>query len=193
MDQPLNHYDLTRAVWQIANSMCKLVDDVRHIDMTTVACSYTVCRSDSDDGVLATMTPCRFENGLLSGILDGRRVKTQQVFDADGREILYIFTVFIPRFLNLTIREKLITISHELWHIGPKCNGELRRFAGRCHIHGDEKLFDQQAEWIVDQWLENPGVNKIEAFLHHDFEELSNRYDRIVGQKIQQPKIIDVT
>src|SRR5437762_680149 len=67
-----------------------------------------------------------------------------QRFLIGDREVLYLVTFCLPRFLELDFDEKLITLFHELYHIGPDFDGDLRRHGGRCTIHSrSQKLYDQ--------------------------------------------------
>ena len=52
----------------------------------------------------------------------GRTWTLERLYEGD-REMLYILTFYLPRFLDHSFREKLITVFHELYHISP----ELRR------------------------------------------------------------------
>ena len=56
-------------------------------------------------------------------------------FRLDRREILYVMTFCLPRFLDQPFEEKLVTLFHELFHIGPAFDGDLRRYAGRYEVH----------------------------------------------------------
>ena len=68
--------------------------------------------------------------------------------------MLYLLRFVLPRFLDLPFDEKLITIVHELWHISPKFDGDLRRFEGRCYAHGhSRKGYDEHSKKMVDRWL----------------------------------------
>ena len=101
----------------------------------------------------ASLTPLRFAggrhtpsaaagNGRSSGSCEG------------GREMLYILNFYLPRFLDLPLDEKLITVVHELWHIGPRFDGDLRRFGGRCYAHsGSQRKYDAEVKRLVAAWL----------------------------------------
>ena len=64
----------------------------------------------------------RLRDGRLSRRRRGVTFQIQRYF-VDGREILYLVTFCLPRFLDLTFDEKFVTIFHELFHIGPSFNG----------------------------------------------------------------------
>ena len=64
--------------------------------------------------------------------------------------MLYILNFYLPRFLDLPFREKLTTMLHELWHIGPKFDGDVRRLGGRCFAHGSsQKQYDAHVEALL--------------------------------------------
>ena len=39
---------------------------------------------------------------------------------------------YLPRFCDQSLDEKLSTVMHELWHISPAFDGDIRRLPGRC-------------------------------------------------------------
>ena len=89
--------------------------------------------------MFASLTPLRFAGGQRHTLRRGRQWTLQRVCE-DGREMLYILNFYLPRFLDLPLDEKLTTVVHELWHIGPRFDGDLRRFGGRCYAHsGSQK------------------------------------------------------
>ena len=95
-----------------------------------VAIGICQTRNGAMHGVFATLTPLRFAGGRLDETVRGRRHRIQPLVDAAGQEFLYLLNFYLPRFLNLPLEEKLSTIVHELWHIGPQFDGDLRRHDG---------------------------------------------------------------
>ena len=121
--------------------------------MRDVLVCITRARSGGRTGLWAKLTPLRFEGGSRLGMRRGQRYVIEPLV-VDGREQLYILTFCLPRFLNLTYREKLVTVFHELFHIGPQFDGDHRRFAGRYHMHSPRsELFDSEAERLCDLYL----------------------------------------
>ena len=53
--------------------------------------------------------------------------------------MLYLVTFCLPRFLDRPFNDKFVTLFHELYHIGPAFDGDLRRHEGRCAIHTHSK------------------------------------------------------
>src|SRR6187200_360364 len=104
--------------------------------------------------------------------------------------MLYILSVYLPRFQNLDFREKLITVLHELWHISPDFNGDIRRHAGRYHAHThSQEEYDRQMGHLANCWLSREPPDEVWAFLRDDFRALAARYGEICGLKYRRPRI----
>ena len=108
-----------------------------------------------------------------------------------GREALYILTFFLPRFLNLSFEEKLVTVFHELYHISPQFNGDIRRFGGACYMHtGSQKSYDRQMAVFADQYLKMQVSEDLVRFLRFDFAGLQQLCGHVVGLRIAIPRLI---
>ncbi len=156
-----NGFDFTHHIRLLCKDIVTRLESLEHIDMSRVAVSFSQARSGTRAGMYATLTPLRFPGGRIHTVRRGRKWGMQKVKDHNGEEMLYILNFYLPRFLDLPFREKLDTVVHELWHIGPKFDGDLRRFGNRCFAHGpSKKQFDRQVSLMVDQWLEQspPGI-----------------------------------
>src|SRR5206468_1851711 len=81
-------------------------------------------------GLQARVTPLRFAHGALVRRRRGVSFQVQRYF-VDGAEMLYLVTFCLPRFLDQTFDDKFITLFHELFHISPAFDGDLRRHGGR--------------------------------------------------------------
>jgi hypothetical protein len=107
-----------------------------------------------------------------------------------GEEMLYVIYFLIPRFLELSFREKLITIFHELYHISPACDGDIRRFPGRNYAHGSStKSYNAQMAILVDRYLERLPEHSALGFLEGNLAALRSRHSAIVARRLQAPRI----
>ena len=132
----------------------------------------------------------RCEGGASGGIRRGRRYRIEPLV-VDGRERLYILTFCLPRFLELTYREKLVTVFHELYHVGPDFDGDHRRFAGRYHVHSPRAdRFDAEAERLCDLYLATSPAPQACRFLRHRTRTLLARHGAITGLVIPVPKLV---
>lgn len=187
-------FDITAAIRELSADAAHRLAELAHIDVNRIAFTFTQARKPVAHGMQASLTPLRFEGGSREGRVRGRRVTMQRLFAPDGREMLYILTVYLPRFMNYGFREKLVTVFHELWHISPEFNGDLRRHPGRCYAHSaSQAAYDAEMERLVDRWLAQQPCTSLYAFLHHDFAALERRFGRIIGMRAARPRLLPAT
>lgn len=186
-------FDFTLHIRHIAEDMIGRLPELAHIDMSRVAVGFCQTRSGAAHGVFASLTPLRFAGGAKTCLRRGRMHAVEQVCDAARREMLYILRFYMPRFQNLVLREKLITLLHELWHISPEFNGDIRRHNGRYHAHTcSQAAYDEQMGRLADRWLALSPPEELWGFLHDDFRQLAARHGGIVGLRIRRPRILPV-
>mgnify|MGYP002809976161 FL=1 len=88
-------------------------------------------------------------------------------------------------------QQKLSTVFHELWHISPKFDGDLRRHRGRCYIHTySEAAYDEHVQQLASRWLNRRPPVTVYDFLKRDFDEVEREYQGVIGIRIPQPKLI---
>ncbi len=147
-------FDFTRQVRQVCVDLVERLPELAHIDLSRVAISVSQARKAGAYGVHASLTPMRFAGGRPVEKRRGRYYKSQVLSDRHGREMLYILSFYLPRFMDVEFREKLTTIVHELWHISPEFDGDIRRHEGRCYAHtGSKRSYDREMGRLVDRWL----------------------------------------
>ncbi len=167
--------------------------ELAHIDVGQVATAFAQTRKRTAYGLYASLTPMRFEGGSLVCQRGRRQYTVQRLFTSGGREILYILTFYLPRFMDLSFSEKLTTIFHELWHISPEFDGDLRRHPGRCYAHShSQKDYDAHMERLADQYLASMPPESLYEFLHFRFAELHEHHGPIYGTKVCRPKLLPV-
>lgn len=190
-DAPNTGFNFTAHIRRLCNDMAARLDLLRHVDMSRVAVSFSQTRRSGPQGMFASLTPLRFAHGGIYTLRRKRRWTIQRLYDPDGCEMLYVLTFYLPRFLDLPFREKLTTVLHELWHIGPKFDGDVRRLGTRCFAHGpSQKQYDRQIEFLVEQWLRLEPPPETCDFLHLNFRELNKRYGRVLARRVPVPKLI---
>lgn len=147
----------------------------------------------SRGGSLAKIHPLRFAGGERSvKARRGRRsvLCTMPSITHRGEEMLYVIYFLIPRFLELSFREKMITIFHELYHISPACDGDIRRFPGRNYAHGSStKSYNLLMGQLADRYLEAIPDRFALNFLEGNLAALRSRHSAIVARRLQAPRI----
>ncbi|MEO2045725.1 MAG: putative metallopeptidase [Pirellulales bacterium] len=188
---PRDGFNFTHAMRRVCEDMVERLPDLDHIDLTRVAFSFTQARKSVSHGLYASLTPMRFVAGNRQTNIRGRSFRVAPLLDSQGREILYILSFCLPRFLNVTLEEKLSTVFHELWHISPAFDGDLRRHSGRCYAHGrSQREYDRQMDQLAQRWLALDPPAHLYGFLQWDFDELVAEYGPMVGTRIPAPKLI---
>ena len=183
-------FDFCGAMWRLCDDICRCHKEFRHIDMQRVVVTFAQTRSPVSWGMQARLTPLRFEGGSLFQVREGKHWTVQRLFH-DGREMLYVLTFYLPRFLNLPYHEKLVTVFHELYHIGPAFDGDIRRFSGSCYMHTTSQAeYDRQMGIYVRQYLRLGRPEGLRAFLKLDFGKLCQARGQVIGLRINIPRLI---
>ncbi len=186
-------FDYTAAIADLCVDIVFRVPELRHIDMSRVAVSFAQTKHSEPFGVFASATPLRFEGGKLNYEARNKTWAIQRCFNPDGVEYLYILYFYVPRFIELKLSQKIETIVHELYHISPFFNGDVRRFHGRCYAHGSSrKKYDDTVRGFVDHWLKQEPSQKIWSFLRLNYMELIQVYGALHGTRIPSPKMVPV-
>jgi hypothetical protein len=183
-------FDFTAAMRRLCDDFCQRLPELRHVDLDRVALGFCQTRQPVQHGIQATLTPLRFEQGSLTTRRRGRTWTIERLVDRSGREFLYLLRFYLPRFLDLPLEEKLITICHELWHISPAFDGDLRRHPGRCYAHSSSQAeYDAAMAVLVEQWRRLDPPRELYDFLRYRFQELQTRHGSIRGHKIRVPRL----
>jgi predicted metallopeptidase len=184
--------DFSRRTTALIADISNRVPLFSHIDMTAVLVGFTSSRTRSKYGLQARVTPMRFRNGTLYSKRRGRLYQVQRYYH-NGIEQLYIVEFSLPRFLALPFEEKLVTVFHELYHIGPSFDGDVRRHEGRYQFHThSQKEYDLVMGKMVREYLARHDAAETFEFLHPGYAELWNRHGGIYGTALPRPKLIPV-
>jgi hypothetical protein len=188
----LSTLNLTGELERLIQHITARTPELQHIAPERVLVCVSTGRTTLG-GSLAKIHPLRFAGGEKS--LQTRRGRrnilcTMPTIMHQGEEMLYVIYFLIPRFLELPFREKLITIFHELYHISPDFDGDIRRFPGRNYAHGSStKSYNAYMGRLVDLYLEQHADPEGLYFLQGNLSELRSRHRSIVGRRLQAPRI----
>jgi len=159
--------------------------------MARVAIRVCQTRRNVSHGIYASLTPLRFEAGVRQRVVKGKQYSVTPLRDASGEEYLYLLSFYLPRFLNTPLEEKISTILHELWHIGPQFDGDYRRHTGRCHVHGSSKRdYDAQMDTLAQKWLGLDPPAHVYEFLESTFAELVEEHGTVIGKYWPAPALV---
>ena len=186
-------FNFTAEMERLIGDISARMDEFAHIDPSRILVCVSSTRSGGVHGVQAKIHPLRFSGGAMTReVRRGRRryLCTMPAINHQGREILYLIYFLSPRFFNLPLREKLITIIHELYHISPSFDGDIRRFAGRNFAHGSStRKYNALMANLADRYRELLGDTPLPEFLNHDLDDLRNNHRAVVAHKLTAPRI----
>lgn len=189
--ESLSAFDFTGHARRLCDDLTARLPELLHVDMARVAVAFTQTRRDGPHGLHASLTPLRFAGGAETTVRRGRRYRIQPVVNERQRVCLYLLKFYLPRFLDLPFEEKLITVCHELWHVGPRFDGDLRRHDGRCYAHGGSReAYDDSMRALARKWLSSQPPRELWEFLEHDFAALVARHGQVIGLRIRQPRLV---
>jgi predicted metallopeptidase len=154
--------------------------------------TFTPSRTRSRYGLQARVTPLRFRDGQLVRRFRGVPYQVQRYF-VDGREMLYLVTFCLPRFLDQTFQEKMVTVFHELYHIGQNFDGDLRRLPGRYAVHSHSKCdYDRHMARLVKAYLADHPDPGVYDFLKLGYADLWRGHGGITGVVVPRPKLVPI-
>jgi predicted metallopeptidase len=186
-DRPL---DFTAAARRLCGDVVARCPTFAHIDMANLLVTFTPCRNRSKYGLQARVTPMRFRDGTTVRRLRGVPYGVQR-YSVNGQEVLYVVTFCLPRFLDQPFPDKLTTVFHELYHIGPAFDGDLRRHPGRYQVHSHSKRAydDRMRELVTDYLATNPDP-ELFAFLKYGYADLWKAFGGLYGVVVPRPKLL---
>jgi Putative phage metallopeptidase len=185
-------FDFCGHVRRLCADMVQRCEALHHVDVSRLLFAVTQARSGRTHGLQARVTPLRFHEGRLRRHRRGISYQVQRYFVGD-REMLYVLTFCLPRFLDQDFDDKFITLFHELYHIGPAFDGDLRRHQGRYAIHSHSKRsYDECMADLARSYLSNGADPDLHAFLRLNFGQLQQRHGHVVGVVVPRPKLIPI-
>lgn len=181
--------DYTHAMTALISDIVQRCPDFRHIQVDRVLVSFSQARVDAPHGQFAKVVPLRFEKGADT-LSQGRRTWIMPRLEFKGRNILYLVYFCMPKFQNLKFGEKVLTIFHELYHVSPEFDGDIRRFPGRNYAHGHSRAaYNALVSELVAPYLALVGeAHPPLRFLHPDFASLEREHGRVVGLRVAVPR-----
>jgi hypothetical protein len=185
-------FDFCASIRRLCGDIVARCAALRHVDVTRLLFAVTQARNGRARGLQARVTPLRFAEGRLTRQRRGVTYQVQRYF-LGSHEFLYLVTFCLPRFLDQDFDDKLITLFHELYHISPAFDGDLRRHEGRYAIHSrSQRAYDEQMADLARTYLAAKPDPALHAFLRLDFGQLLDRHGSVVGVVVPHPKVIPV-
>jgi hypothetical protein len=176
---------------QLICDISRYCREFSHIDGSKILVATSRSRNNKKYGLQAKLVPLKFQGGRRIVHTSGDWYCKMPPLKHEGREILYVVYFCLPRFQNLTFDEKMTIIFHELYHINPTFNGDIRRFPGKYYQHShSEKEYDRIVHLLSQDYHRTRTKSKLTHFLQYEFEELRIKYGDIIGLNLRLPEPI---
>lgn len=186
------NFDFSACLDDLCRDLAARVPALSHLDEDSILFTLSRSRAQGTHGLYARIAPLRFDAGTLESTRRrGRYLETWRMpeVQAEGRSILYIVTLLVPRFFRLTFPEKLRTIVHELYHVSEECDGDIRRFPGRNFAHGSSRRdYNRTVALLVDAYLDQGPPEELLDFLRFGEEAWQKGEVGISSLRIAVPK-----
>ncbi len=186
--------------FDFTGNMALLVDDIinthpffKHIRIENILVAISPSNGNRN-GVVAKLRPMLFEGGSKTKVVRGIEYAAPEVI-INGINILYIVYFHLPRYLNHgNQKTKLATVIHELHHVSPLFNGDIRRYSGKNYAHGNSrKDFDDLISIYTDEYISDTIHPKLSIFLKYRYDELKRKYGAIYGNMIRIQRLKNIS
>ena len=181
-------FDFTCSMTLLVEDIVKVHPAFSHIELNNILVAISPSNG-SRNGVLAKLRPMRFEGGSKSKMVRGIEYLAPEV-NINGNSILYIVYFHLPRFLNHSEHKtRLATVLHELYHISPLFNGDVRRFPGKNYAHGSSrKKYDALINAYTSEYSKSTNNSELSDFLKYKYSELKRKYGAVYGDMVRIPR-----
>ena len=184
--------DLSGELTGVINEICRFSPSFGHIDHERIAVCIASNRSGGRGATYGKLVPMRFRQGSQVVRHSGRHYSMPEILKGE-LPLLYLIYFYMPRFFDLPAREKIRVIFHELYHISPDFDGDIRRM-GRVKVaHGhSRKSFDSSFSGEMEDFLGHISAGPLMDFLDMTSSHIYSGYERIVGLRMKTPRPVPV-
>ncbi len=180
--------NLSEALAAVIAEIVRACPSLGHIDLERVLVCIGSNRGGRRGGVFGKLVPLKFQNG--AGVLRYRgSVYALPEISREEKSILYLVYFYMPRFFDLPWEEKLRVMFHELYHISPRFNGDIRRMGKVKAAHGhSKKRFDSLFTHELSRFAADVRETGHFDFLRMDSKSLFSSYTRVSGIRMKNPR-----
>lgn len=186
--QQFTQINISETLTHIIYEIIKQCPEFYHIDMNHVTICVSSNRKGSRGGIYGKLVPLRFKDGSTVTEHRGAFFRMPEV-SIRGNSMLYLIYFYMPRFFDLPIKEKINVIFHELYHISPDFNGDIRRMAAVKAIHGHSKeAYDAQFEDSMKAFAEYIEQTPYRNFLELNSRDMYRIFKKVTATRMKLPR-----
>jgi predicted metallopeptidase len=180
--------NLTDVLTLIIHDMVKSTEEFKSFDLNKILICCASNRKDFRGATYGKLLPLRFKDGSEIIKHNGKFYTIPKV-KMNDIEILYVIYLYIPKFFNLSAKDKVNVMFHELYHINPGFNGDIRRMGEFKSAHGhSRKAFEEKyieyADVFFDKIKDMPYYN----FLQMNSDEIQAQFKKVKYRRMKSIK-----
>ncbi|HPS86815.1 MAG TPA: putative metallopeptidase [Spirochaetota bacterium] len=185
--------NLTDILTLIIHDMVELTEEFKCFDLNKILICCASNRKDFRGATYGKLLPLRFKDGSEIIKHNGRFYTIPKV-KVNNMEILYIIYFYIPKFFNLSAKDKVNVMFHELFHINPEFNGDIRRMGKFKAAHGhSRKSFEEKYIEYADTFFEKIEDAPYYNFLKMNSEDIQKEFKKIKYRRMKSIKPVLLT
>lgn len=185
--------NITDILTLIIHNMIKTTNEFKSFDINKILICCASNRKDFKGATYGKLLPLRFKDGSEIIKHNGRFYTIPKV-KINNIEILYIIYFYIPKFINLSAKDKVNVMFHELYHINPEFNGDIRRMGKFKSAHGhSRKSFEEKYIEFADTFFTGIKETPYYNFLQMNSEDIQNQFKKIKYQRMKSIRPVLLT
>ncbi len=189
---PQDEIDLSSTLTAIISEIVSRTPSLAHIDVERILVCVGSNRKGRRGGLYGKLIPLRFKNGSPRLLHRGRTYAIPEI-SHNGRTCLYMLYFYMPRFFDLSWEGKLGVLFHELFHISPRFDGDIRRMGAVKAAHGHSKRhFETLFSPELRAFIPYAHTSAHFEFLSMNTHVLYRRYRAVTGIRMKNPKPLPV-
>ena len=180
--------NVTDTISVIIQEIAFTMPSFSHVDPSRMLVCCASNRKNSRGATYGKLVPMRFKNGEKIQKFRGQFYTIPTLINEE-REILYVIYFYMPRFFDLNAYHKLRVIFHELYHVDPGFNGDIRRMGEYKASHGgSKKKFDEYFEDELMDFYSQVKSKPYMNFLNLNSRELHRTFANVYARRMKVPR-----
>lgn len=180
--------NLTDILTLIIHDMVNSTEEFKSFDLNKILVCCASNRKDFRGATYGKLLPLRFKNGSEIIKHKGKFYTIPKVIMNDI-EILYVIYLYIPKFFNLSAKDKVNVMFHELYHINPEFNGDIRRMGEFKSAHGhSRKAFEEKYIEYADVFFDKIKNTPYYNFLQMNTDEIQANFKKVKYRRMKSIK-----
>ena len=190
---PADSINLTDILSLIIRDMINSTDEFKKFDLNRMLVCCASNRKDCRGATYGKLVPLRFKDGAEIIKHNGKFYTIPKV-KVNNSEILYIVYFYIPKFFSLSAKDKINVMFHELYHINPEFNGDIRRMGKFKAAHGhSRKSFEEKYIEYADNFFDKIQNTPYYNFLKMDSHQIMSNFKTVKYRRMKSVKPVLLT